>query len=247
MQRSVRIAIALVLFVATCVGVSLILTQSAEAHGTCANHQYRTYDGTHDGDGDGVGCESKPAPPGRSNTGSSTTGSTSTGSHPAAHRTCAGHQYRTYDGTHDGTATASAANPSLNRPPAQAPPPSRWATTATTGASAQAARAPAWAVAPANTLTTSSRSKRHTIPALPHGRARAKPSSPTTPPICGASQPASISANPTATSRNGPAARAHSASASRPSRSRSSAPTDCRPMARNSARSPPRWPLSAPR
>ncbi len=102
MRRSVRIGIALVLFAATCVGVSLILTQSAEAHGTCANHQYRTYDGTHDGDGDGVGCESKPAPPGRSNTGSSTTGGTSTGSHPAAHRTCAGHQYRTYDGTHDG-------------------------------------------------------------------------------------------------------------------------------------------------
>ena len=102
MQRSVRLGLALVLFAATCFGVSLFLTQSAEAHGTCANHQYRTYDGTHDGDGDGVGCESKPAPPGRSNTGSSTTGSTSTGSHPAAHRTCAGHQYRTYDGTHDG-------------------------------------------------------------------------------------------------------------------------------------------------
>ena len=102
MQRSVRIGLALVLFAATCFGVSLILTQSAEAHGTCANHQYRTYDGTHDGDGDGVGCESKPAPPGRSNTGSSTTSGTSTGSHPAAHRTCAGHQYRTYDGTHDG-------------------------------------------------------------------------------------------------------------------------------------------------
>ena len=65
MRRSVRIGLALVLLVATCVGVGLILTQSAEAHGTCANHQYRTYDGTHDGDGDGVGCESKPAPPGR--------------------------------------------------------------------------------------------------------------------------------------------------------------------------------------
>ena len=102
MRRSVRIGIALVLFAATCVGVSLVLTQPAEAHGTCANHQYRTYDGTHDGDGDGVGCESKPAPPGRSNTGSSTTGGTSAGSHPAEHRTCAGHQYRTYDGTHDG-------------------------------------------------------------------------------------------------------------------------------------------------
>ena len=101
-QRSVRIGLALVLFAATCVGVGLILTQSAEAHGTCANHQYRTYDGTHDEDGDGVGCESKPAPPEQSNSGSSTTGITSAGSHPAAHRTCAGHQYRTYDGTHDG-------------------------------------------------------------------------------------------------------------------------------------------------
>ena len=159
-QRSVRIGLALVLLVATCVGVGLILTQSAEAHGTCANHQYRTYDGTHDGDGDGVGCESKPEP--------------------------------------------SSGRSGASRP--------RWATTATTGASAQAARAPAWAVAPANTLTTSSRSKRHTIPALPHGRARAKPSSPTTPRICGASQPASISANPMATSPSGPAARAHSAS-----------------------------------
>ena len=65
MRCSVRIGIALVLFAATCVGVSLILTQSADAHGTCENHQYRTYDGTHDGDGDGVGCESKPAPPSR--------------------------------------------------------------------------------------------------------------------------------------------------------------------------------------
>ena len=102
MQRSVRIGLALVLLAATCIGVGLILTQSAEAHGTCADHQYRTYDGTHDGDGDGVGCESKPAPPGRSDTGSSTTGGTSTGSHPAEHRTCASHQYRTYDGTHDG-------------------------------------------------------------------------------------------------------------------------------------------------
>ena len=249
MRRSVRIGIALVLLAATCVGVSLILTQSAEAHGTCANHQYRTYDGTHDGDGDGVGCESKPAPPGRSNTGSSTTGSTSTGSHPAAHRTCAGHQYRTYDGTHDGDGDGVGCE-SKPEPPSRSgatPSGATWATTATTGASAQAARAPAWAVVPANTLTTSSRSKRHTIPALPHGRARAKPSSPTTPRICGASQRASISANPMATSPNGPAARAHSASASRPSRSRSSAPTDCRPMARNSARSPPRWPLSAPR
>ena len=46
-------------------GVSLSLSEPAEAHGTCADHQYRTYDGTHDSDGDGVGCEGKPEPPSR--------------------------------------------------------------------------------------------------------------------------------------------------------------------------------------
>jgi hypothetical protein len=34
-------------------------------HGTCSiHHMYRVYDGTHDGDGDGVGCETLPEPPG---------------------------------------------------------------------------------------------------------------------------------------------------------------------------------------
>ena len=47
------------------------------AHPTCAGHQYRTYDGTHDGDGDGVGCESKPEPPSRS--GATPSGATTVG------------------------------------------------------------------------------------------------------------------------------------------------------------------------
>ena len=60
-------------------GVSLSLSEPAEAHGTCADHQYRTYDGTHDSDGDGVGCEGKPEPPNRrSSSGSSGSGSSST-------------------------------------------------------------------------------------------------------------------------------------------------------------------------
>ena len=45
-------------------GVNLSFTETAEAHGTCRDHQYRTYDGTHDSDDDGVGCESNPEPPG---------------------------------------------------------------------------------------------------------------------------------------------------------------------------------------
>ena len=37
----------------------------ASGHGTCStHHQYRVYDGTHDRDGDGVGCETLPEPPG---------------------------------------------------------------------------------------------------------------------------------------------------------------------------------------
>lgn len=61
-------------------GVHLPLSGPAEAHGTCADHQYRTYDGTHDSDGDGVGCEGKPEPPNRrSSSGSSGTGSSSAG------------------------------------------------------------------------------------------------------------------------------------------------------------------------
>lgn len=41
------------------------LLDQVSAHGTCStHHQYRVYDGTHDRDGDGVGCETLPEPPG---------------------------------------------------------------------------------------------------------------------------------------------------------------------------------------
>jgi len=52
----------------------------ASGHGTCStHHQYRVYDGTHDRDGDGVGCETLPEPPGGppGSAGTSTTTSTS--------------------------------------------------------------------------------------------------------------------------------------------------------------------------
>ena len=54
--------------------------EPADSHGTCkTHHQYRTYDGTHDGDGDGVGCEVLPEPPGGPRT-VTTTASTTSGS-----------------------------------------------------------------------------------------------------------------------------------------------------------------------
>src|SRR5688500_15707383 len=41
-----------------------LLTPSAGAHGTCKdNHSYQTTDGTHDSDGDGIGCEDLPPRP----------------------------------------------------------------------------------------------------------------------------------------------------------------------------------------
>ncbi|MDE2746375.1 MAG: DUF1524 domain-containing protein [Chloroflexota bacterium] len=52
----------------------------ASGHGTCStHHQYRVYDGTHDRDGDGVGCETLPEPPGGppGSAGTSTTTTTS--------------------------------------------------------------------------------------------------------------------------------------------------------------------------
>lgn len=56
---------------------------TVDSHGTCrTHHMYRTYDGTHDGDGDGVGCESLPEPPSRRS--SSTSGSSSTASSSTA-------------------------------------------------------------------------------------------------------------------------------------------------------------------
>ncbi|MCY3920893.1 MAG: hypothetical protein OXG27_00670 [Chloroflexi bacterium] len=41
-----------------------VLSDQAAGHGTCStHHDYQTYDGTHDSDGDGIGCESLPPPP----------------------------------------------------------------------------------------------------------------------------------------------------------------------------------------
>ena len=41
------------------------VAEVASAHGSCStHHMYRVYDGTHDADGDGVGCETLPEPPG---------------------------------------------------------------------------------------------------------------------------------------------------------------------------------------
>lgn len=80
-----RLLLVLLGFLLTGAAVLLAL-DTVESHGTCrTHHQYRTYDGTHDGDGDGVGCESLPEPPSRrssSTTGSTSTGSSSTGSSP---------------------------------------------------------------------------------------------------------------------------------------------------------------------
>ena len=55
------------------------LLDQASAHGTCStHHQYRVYDGTHDRDGDGVGCETLPEPPGGPPQNTSTTTTTAT-------------------------------------------------------------------------------------------------------------------------------------------------------------------------
>ena len=44
---------------------SWFVVEQVSGHGTCStHHQYRVYDGTHDRDGDGVGCETLPEPPG---------------------------------------------------------------------------------------------------------------------------------------------------------------------------------------
>lgn len=41
-----------------------MLHEGASGHGTCStHHEYQVYDGTHDADGDGVGCETLPPPP----------------------------------------------------------------------------------------------------------------------------------------------------------------------------------------
>ncbi len=57
------LAIALGLVIA---GVGIwMAAEIASGHGSCStHHMYRVYDGTHDRDGDGVGCETLPEPPG---------------------------------------------------------------------------------------------------------------------------------------------------------------------------------------
>lgn len=64
----------------------VVITSLTDAHGTCADHQYRVYRGepgysrSHDRDNDGVGCESLPEPPHRrSSSGTSSSGGASTG------------------------------------------------------------------------------------------------------------------------------------------------------------------------
>ncbi len=97
-----------------------------------------------------------------------------------------------------GTATASAARRCPNRradhqeavQPLQ--PPRRRATTGTTGASTRARPGRRCNAIPANTLTTSSRSRKPTTPAHPVGRTHARGSLPTTAPISGAWKRASI-------------------------------------------------------
>ena len=55
-----------------------LATDLVSGHGTCrTHHEYRVYDGTHDGDGDGVGCETLPEPPGGPPSTASSTSSTS--------------------------------------------------------------------------------------------------------------------------------------------------------------------------
>jgi hypothetical protein len=59
-----RSACSLIAFIAgICIAVAVLLAGPASAHGTCADHQYQTTDGSHDADNDGIGCESLPAGP----------------------------------------------------------------------------------------------------------------------------------------------------------------------------------------
>ena len=47
-------------------GIALALSSNAalaDKPGTCRDHKYKVYDGTHDGDDNGVGCQSKPDRP----------------------------------------------------------------------------------------------------------------------------------------------------------------------------------------
>ena len=72
-----RLLVSAIAFVAAGLGVWLA-TDLVSGHGTCSSHhEYRVYDGTHDGDGDGVGCETLPEPPGGPPSSSSSTSSAS--------------------------------------------------------------------------------------------------------------------------------------------------------------------------
>ncbi len=62
-RQNARLGILTLALLASALAAWMSFDES-DAHGTCkTHHQYRVYDGTHDGDGDGVGCESLPAPP----------------------------------------------------------------------------------------------------------------------------------------------------------------------------------------
>lgn len=59
-----RLATLIVGLLVLSVGIWLA-SEITSGHGTCStHHMYRVYDGTHDRDGDGIGCESLPEPPG---------------------------------------------------------------------------------------------------------------------------------------------------------------------------------------
>lgn len=62
-MRSIRTPATFALTLAVAAGSVLIGVPPAGAHGTCADHQYQTTDGTHDTDNDGIGCESLPPAP----------------------------------------------------------------------------------------------------------------------------------------------------------------------------------------
>ncbi len=76
--RSNRLLVLAIALIVAGLGVWLTV-DLASGHGTCSTHHtYRVYDGTHDGDGDGVGCETLPEPPERRSS-SSSSSTTETG------------------------------------------------------------------------------------------------------------------------------------------------------------------------
>ena len=78
--RSNRLLVLAIALIVAGLGVWLTV-DLASGHGTCrTHHSYRVYDGTHDGDGDGVGCETLPELPShRSSSSSSSSSTTGTG------------------------------------------------------------------------------------------------------------------------------------------------------------------------